>query len=141
MNDGETAFTPKGFLIVGGAVLVLFGALGFFVLNDSADSFLWLDPAENVAHIAFGLIALAVVFVPGLKDTLAPHLRSIAILLGMTALFFGAYGLLLPGGTPAAPNTFGLANLEMGDNVLHLLLAAWAFSAVFLGPQREMAHR
>ncbi len=136
MNDRETIFTPRGFLIVGGAVLVLFGVLGFFVLNDSADPFLWLDPAGNVAHIALGLIALAVVFVPGLNDTLMPHYRSIVILIGVTALFFGAYGLLLPGGTPAAPNTFGMANLEMGDNVLHLLLAAWAFAAAFLGPQR-----
>ena len=136
MNERETVFTPRGFLIVGGAVLALFGAVGFFVLNDPADSFLWLDPAENVARIALGLIALTVVFVPGLNDLLAPHLRSIVILMGVTALFFAAYGLLLPGGSPAAPNTFGVANLEMGDNLLNLLFAAWAFSAAFLGPQR-----
>ena len=50
MNYRETLFKPRGFLIVGGAVLLLLGVLGFFILNDPANWFFWLDPGENIAH-------------------------------------------------------------------------------------------
>ena len=128
MNYRESLFTPRGFLIVGGAVLLLIGALGFFF---------WLDPTQNTAHIAIGLIALAAIFVPGLNEALTTHYRTLVILVGVIALFFGVYGFLLPAGSPAAPNTFGLANLEPGDNVLHLFISAWAFLAAFLSPQQD----
>jgi len=126
MNYRETLFTPRGFLIVGGAVLLLVGLLGFFF---------WLDPAENIAHIVIGVVALVAIFVPGLNDALTPHYRSLVILIGVIALFFGVYGFLVPAGSPAAPNTFGLANLAFGDNLLHLVIAAWAFLAAFWLPR------
>ena len=133
MDYRTTLFTPRGFLIVGGAVLLLLGLIGFVFLNNPSLSFFWLDTSENIAHIALGLVALAAVFVPGLNDSLAPYYRWLVILVGVIALFFGVYGFLLPAGTPATPNTFGLANLELGDNLLHLIVAAWAFLAAFWG--------
>jgi hypothetical protein len=136
MDYRETLFTPRGFLIVGGAVLLLVGLLGFVILKDPSLSFFWLDSSENIAHTVLGIVALAAVFVPGLNDALAPYYRWIVILVGVIALFFGVYGFLLPAGSPAAPNTFGLANLELGDNLLHLVIAAWAFTAAFWGSQR-----
>jgi hypothetical protein len=138
MNYRDALFTPRGFLMYGGAVLLILGIAGFFILNNPSLSFFWLDNSENVAHTALGIIALAAVFVPGLKEMLAPYYRPIVILLAVVALFFGVYGFILPAGSPAAPNTFGLANLELGDNLLHLVVAAWAFAAAFWSPQRAM---
>jgi hypothetical protein len=135
-------FSPRGFLIVGGAVLTLLGLIGFFALKDPSLSFFWLDNSENIAHLALGIVALAAVYVPGLNDALRPYYRWIVILVGVIALFFGVYGFILPAGSPASPNTFGLANLELGDNLLHLVVAAWAFAAAFMGgSQREMSMR
>ncbi|MEX2546542.1 MAG: hypothetical protein WD830_01985 [Chloroflexota bacterium] len=132
MNYRETLFTPRGFLIVGGAVLLLLGVLGLFF---------WVDPAENIAHIGLGLVALAAIFVPGLNDTLTPHYRWLVNVFGVIALFFGVYGFLLPAGSPTSPNTFGLANLTLGDNLLHLVVAAWAFLAAFSEPQPDRMRR
>src|SRR5688500_12567211 len=137
MNYREALFTPRGFLIVGGAVLLLLGLLGFVVLNNPSLSFFWLDTSENIAHTVLGIVALAAVFVPGLNAALAPYYRWIVILVGVIALFFGVYGFLVPPGSPATPNTFGLANLELGDNLLHLVVAAWAFAAAFWSPSGD----
>jgi hypothetical protein len=141
MNYREALFTPRGFLMVGGAVLLALGLLGFVILKDASLSFFWLDTSENIAHIALGLVALAAVYVPGLKDSLAPYYRWLVILVGVIALFFGVYGFLVPAGSPASPNTFGLANLELGDNLLHLVVAAWAFAAAFWSPAGAMERR
>lgn len=137
MSYRKRLFTPRGFLIVGGVVLLIVGALGFFILNDSANSFFWLDSGENIAYIALGLVGLAAVYVPGLNDALTPHYRWLVIVAGVIALFFSVYGFLLPHGSPASPNAFGLANLELGDTVLNLVIAAWAFLAAFRLPQRR----
>ena len=141
MNWREMLFTPRGFLMVGGIVLVAVGLLGFVILKDPTLSFFWLDTSENVAHTALGVVALAALYLPGLNSTLEPYYRWIVVLVGLIALFFGVYGFLLPAGSPAAPNTFGLANLELGDHLLHLVIAAWAFLAAFWGPSRSMMSR
>ena len=141
MDYRSALFTPRGFLMVGGAVLTILGLIGFVILNNPSLSFFWLDSSENIAHLALGLVALAAVYVPGLKDTLAPYYKWIVVLVGVIALFFGVYGFLVPAGSPAAPNTFGLANLELGDNLLHLVVAAWAFLAAFWSPQEAMERR
>lgn len=138
MKYRERLFTPRGFLTVGGAVLLLVGLLGFVILKDPQNSFFWLDSSENIAHTVLGIVALAAVFVPGLNDALAPYYRWLVIMVGVIALFFGVYGFLLPAGGQGSPNTFGLANLELGDNLLHLVIAAWAFLAAFWGSDREM---
>jgi hypothetical protein len=140
MDYRTTLFTPRGFLIVGGAVLLLLGLLGFVILKDPSMSFFWLDSSENIAHIALGAVALAAVFVPGLNTALEPYYRWIVILVGVIALFFGVYGFLVAGDV-SGKNTFGLANLELGDNLLHLVVAAWAFLAAFWSPAGAMERR
>jgi hypothetical protein len=130
-------FSPKGFLTYGGAILLILGLLGFVALNSetSSPSF-WLDGGENVAHTALGIIALAIVFVPGLNTMFAPYYRWIVILLGIVALFFAVYGFLVAGNP--VPNTFGISNLENpGDNILHLVVGAWALYAAWR-PQPAM---
>ena len=124
--------TPKGFLTYGGAVLLLLGVLGFVALSDAtAYPSFYLDSGENVAHTALGIIALAIVFVPGLNTMFEPYYRWIVILLGIVALFFAVYGFVVSGDSSMA-NTFGLANLENpADNILHLVVGAWALYAAW----------
>lgn len=136
MSIRRALFTPRGFLVTGGIVLVLRGLLGFLVLNNPANSFFWLTTGENIAHLALGLVVLAAVYLPGLNTQLRPYHRWLVLLFGFTALFFTMYGVLLPPGSPVAPNTFGLANLEFGDHLLHLVLAIWAFIAAYWTPER-----
>ncbi len=127
-----SVFTPKGFLTYGGAVLLLLGIVGFLGIFTAANyPAFWLDNGENVAHVALGIIALAIVFVPGLNSMFEPYYRWIVILLGIVALFFAAYGLVVAGDTSGA-NTFGLANLENpADNILHLVVGVWALYAAW----------
>jgi hypothetical protein len=133
-------FTPKMFLTVGGAVLLLLGIVGFLnIFTEEAYPSFWLDGGENVAHTFLGIVALAAVYVPGLNSALAPYYRPIVILVGLIALFFGVYGFVVAGDTSGA-NTFGLSNLESpADNILHLVVAAWAFASAFMGREPSMA--
>jgi hypothetical protein len=132
-------FTPKGFLTYGGAILLLLGIVGFLgVFSKEAVPAFWLDTGENVAHTALGIIALAIVFVPGLNTAFAPYYRWIVILLGIVALFFAVYGFAVGGG--AEPNTFGISNLESpSDDILHLVVGVWALYAAWRAPQSSMA--
>lgn len=132
-------FTPRMFLIVGGAVLLLLGIVGFLnIFTEEAYPAFYLTTGENVAHTVLGIVALAAVYVPGLNSALAPYYRPIVILVGLIALFFGVYGFVVSGA--ASPNTFGLANLENpADNILHLVVAAWAFASAFIGREPSVA--
>ena len=119
------------FLIVGGAVLLLLGIVGYLgIFSKTNTPWFWLDSGENLAHTFLGVVALAAVYVPGLSSALRPYYRGIVALVGILALFFAAYGFLQAGA--AEPNTFGVANLESpADDILHLvvgivaLVAAW----------------
>jgi len=131
-------FTPKGFLTYGGAILLLLGIVGFLnVFSQTAVPAFWLDTGENVAHTFLGIVALAIVFVPGLNTMFAPYYRWIVILLGIVALFFAVYGFYVGGN--ASPNTFNISNLESpADDILHLVVGAWALYAAWR-PQPAMA--
>jgi hypothetical protein len=131
-------FTPKGFLTWGGLALLLLGVVGYLgILTESSFPSFYLDNGENVAHTFLGIVALAIVFVPGLNSMFAPYYRWIVILLGIVALFFAVYGFYVGGN--AAPNTFGVANLESPlDDILHLVVGAWALYAAWR-PQPAMA--
>ncbi len=131
--------TPRQFLTIGGAVLLLLGIVGYLgIFSEQNTPWFWLDGGENLAHTVLGIVALAAVFVPGLNDALAPYYRWIVILVGLLALFFAVYGFLQPEGSGADPNTFGVSNLENpADNILHLVVAIWAFVAAFGPGARE----
>jgi hypothetical protein len=131
-------FTPKGFLTWGGAVLLLLGIVGFLgVFTKSSFPAFYLDNGENIAHTFLGIVALAIVFVPGLNSIFAPYYRWIVILLGIVALFFAVYGFYVGGN--ADPNTFGVSNLESpADDILHLVVGVWALYAAWR-PQPSMS--
>ena len=138
----SSIFTPKGFLTYGGVVLLLLGIIGLFALNSAtATPAFWLDNGENYAHIGLGVIALAIVFVPGLNTMFEPYYRWIVILLGIVALFFAVYGVIVAGDS-SGKNTFGLANLEFpADDLLHLVVGAWALYAAWKPGGMSMASR
>jgi len=125
------------FLTVGGAVLLLLGIVGYLnVFSDTCSGF-YLDNGENLAHTVLGAVALAAVFVPGLNTAFAPYYKWIVYLVGITALFFAAYGFLNAGA--ASPNTFGVANLENpADNLLHLVVGVWAILAAYMTKSEPM---
>ncbi|MCI0345081.1 MAG: hypothetical protein L0221_06480 [Chloroflexi bacterium] len=131
MTMGSGIFSPKGFLMAGGIVLLLLGIIGYLnIFTYEGSPAFWLTGGENIAHVVLGLVALAALYVPGLNSALAPYYRWIVLLVGVIALFFGIYGFVLPVGDPSNLNTFGVADLENpADNILHLVVAAWAFLA------------
>jgi hypothetical protein len=132
-------FTPRQFLIFGGIVLLALGLIGFAgVFSKTSTPAFWLDAGENWAHTGLGIIALAAVFVPGLNSALAPYYRWIVILVGIVALFFAVYGFVQS--TATEPNTFGISNLENpADNILHVVVAAWAFASAMRSPSTTRA--
>lgn len=117
--------SSKKFLKWGGAILVLLAILGFFVpaLQQTGSSF-YLDSAENWTHLILGLVALAAV--AWMTD--GQLQKWLVALVGLIALYFSIWGFVVAGNP--APN-IGVANLEMADNLLHLVVGVWALWAAF----------
>jgi hypothetical protein len=123
--------TPVGFLRFGGVILLVLGWLGYLLApiseGELLGSALWFDGGENIAHSVLGVLAL--VFAADFKPDWQ---RWIVAALGVVALFFGVYGFVAGPGDMTMLNTFGVANLENPlDNLLHLVVGAWALYAAF----------
>ena len=122
-------FTPKGFLQIGGAVLVLVAVLGFVgIIGPTVDKSLfgalwWFDSYENYAHLVLGVVGLLASFMlPGAAQ------KVLVILLGVVAVLVGLYNI-------TSTSLLG-ANLESpADLILHLVVGAWALAA---GMKRSM---
>lgn len=117
-------FSPKGFLQVGGVVLVLVGVLGFVgVIGPTPEqslfgSFWWFDNAENVAHTVLGVVALLAAYMFP-----ATYHKPLVMAVGAFALLVGLYNLM------GEVVLLG-ANLESpADLVLHLAVGAWGLYA------------
>lgn len=112
----------KQFLMIGGAVLVLVGILGFVgVIGPGQDALFgsnwWFDSAENWAHLVLGVVALIAGFVfPAMVQ------RPIVLLVGVVGVVVGIYSIY-------RPDLLG-ANLENpADTVLHIVVGLWALFA------------
>jgi hypothetical protein len=112
----------KQFLQIGGAVLVLVAILGYVgVIGPTPSQSLfgeawYFDNAENVAHLVLGVVALAAAF--ALKN--ADQQKWLVVAVGALGILVGLYGFM-------SPALLG-ANLENpADNLLHLVIGAWAF--------------
>lgn len=126
---------PTNVLKIGGTVLILLGLIGLTGVTSSIEAFN-LDAGENVAHIALGVVGLAVAF--GTKDVRV-H-RGLVAVLAVTGLAFGIGGFFLPAGSLAKGNFLGLANLENpADNVLHLVVGIWTAASALWGSTPAMA--
>lgn len=122
--DFKNVLTPRGFLSVGGVVLVLVGLLGYVgVIGPTPESslfgdFWWFDNAENLAHTVLGVVALLAVNM--VKDT--KMLKNLTLAVGALGLLVGLYNLM-------STELLG-ANLESpADLVLHLVVGGWGLAA------------
>lgn len=111
---------PKSFLTLGGLVLMLVAALGFWgVIGPTPEASLfgeawWFDNAENWAHLVIGIVGLAVAMWGN-----AMMQKWVTVLVGLFALVVTVSGYLTPG--------FLGANLENpADSILHLVVGVWA---------------
>jgi hypothetical protein len=138
-EEGGENMNPRQFLLLGGIVLVALSVLGVTVLGPTAlESYFgvlfYLTNGENVAHLVFGVVALLAYYF--LKDEQLT--KWLVIVVGVVALFAALYGFMVSGDTGGA-NFFGVANVENPlDNVLHLVVAAWAFYAAFMGGKKPV---
>ena len=123
--DFKNVLTPRGFLTVGGVVLLLVGLLGYVgVIGPTPEQslfgdFWWFDNAENLAHTVLGVVALLAVYM--LKDK-AVH-RYLVLAVGALALVVGLYNLL------GEYMVLGATLQNPADTVLHLLVGAWGLYA------------
>jgi len=120
----ESWNTPAGFLKIGGIVLVLVGILGLFLLGPTSDSLLgatwYFDNAENVAHLALGVVALLLAFV--VKNAMLSKWVTVGV--GAFALFAAIWGVLY--GT-----LLGAGLQTPADTILHVVVGGWALYAAF----------
>jgi hypothetical protein len=132
--------TTRGFLMVGGVVLVLVAVLGYLgIIGPTPEQSLfgsswYFTDLENAAHLLFGVVALAAYFL--LKDQMLT--KWLVALVGVVAVFAVIVGLM--NASAASPNIMlaGLmGNLENPmDTVLHVVVALWAFVAAFMGSKK-----
>jgi uncharacterized membrane protein HdeD (DUF308 family) len=115
---------PKMFLKWGGVILLVLGVLGFVWPAPQLYPTFYLDGAENWAHLVLGLVALAIAYWADGQTQ-----KWIATLVGVVALYFGVWGFVV-GGAPE-PNYYGITNLEMLDNIVHLVVGVWALWSVY----------
>lgn len=124
-------FSPKGFLQVGGLVLVVVALLGFFgIIGPTAQQSLfgtaWVfDNGENWAHLVLGVVALLAAY--ALKDH--TQQKWLVAIVGILGLLFGIYSLFGP--IPDGATFLGSALQNPLDTILHLVVGAWALMAAF----------
>ena len=115
--------TPKQFLRVGGAVLVVIGTLGFAnVLGPTADKSIfgvswWFDNGENWVHLIIGIIAVIAAYAVGTEAQ-----KPLAIIVGVIAVLVGLYGIF-------EPSLLGSNLQNPADTILHLVVGIWALVA------------
>lgn len=116
--------------MLGGMILVLLGISGMFFFGPTIESSMlgdkfYLTEGENIAHLILGAVALGAYFMVNS----AKLLRFLVISVGVLAIVASIWGFVSVG--KPAPN-ISVANLENPlDNVLHLLVAVWAFAVSF----------
>ena len=86
-------------------------------------SFLEFDWAHNILHV----VLAAAAFVFGFGNISPAVSRTFAIVFGFVYMGLGILGLAM--GTSS--ELFGLIGLEIGENLIHVVLGAWALAAGF----------
>lgn len=119
--------SPKGFLQVGGVVLVVVAILGYVGLigptsNSLFGAYWYFDNAENVAHLVLGVVALAAAMVLG-----ADMQRYLILLVAVIAFIAALVSLI--GTIPEGGSLLGAALQNPLDTILHLVVGVWAVVA------------
>jgi hypothetical protein len=114
----------KLYATVLGAVLTLVGILGFIPglsPNGNLIGIFAIDPLHNVIHILSGVVGLIVAFTAG-----GVYARYYALIFGLV------YGLVTVIGFIQGTTVLGLIDVNLADNVLHLLIAAASLAVFFM---------
>lgn len=118
-------FSPKGFLLAGGLLLILLGVLSYIqILGTSPErsifgQFWWFDMQESIIFTIAGVVGVVCAFIlPAIVQ------RYLVIIVGVIEVVIGLYTFVSP--------TLFLLHLEVPvDMLFHLLLGVWALYAVF----------
>lgn len=129
--------TTKRYFILLGSSIALIGLLGVlgilkpvYVINNN----------EHWGHLGLGLLALAVVFAPGLNRAVAPYHQPALIVIGALALLIGLFGFLVLLAEMPAPNVYGMLSLNNWlDNALHLSVGGSALWVALHSPAQQRA--
>ncbi len=119
---------PKQFLVLGGAILLLVGILGFVGIIGPTPAqslfhdFWWFDNSENIAHTFLGVVALAATFVLP-----ASYQKLLVLVVGIFALLVAAYGWVI------SPLLLGAMLQNPPDDILHLVIGIWGIYASMVG--------
>lgn len=122
---------PKHFLIYGGALLLILGAVGFIgVIGPKAETSIfkevwYFDYAENWAHIVIGALALLLGFLVPARIQ-----KPIAVLLGLMAIAVGVYSIFIP-------QFFSATFQNPIDITFNMLIGIWAIFTVILGTKEQ----
>lgn len=108
---------------VTGVAVLLVALLGLFMDDLFGAGFIEFDTTHTVLHFVLAAIALAVGFAPfaqGYAVMYAKVFGAVYLLLGVVGFFWPADGVA------------GLG-LELGENLIHLVIGAWGLLAGFMG--------
>lgn len=119
---------PKQFLFIGGSVLVLVAVLGWVgIIGPTAEQSVfgatWVfDTYENWANLIIGVVAL-------LAGATFPSSaqKSLVMIVGLVALFFGIYSAFGP--VYEGKEFMGAVLQNPTDTVFHLVIGVWALVA------------
>ena len=127
---GNPILNTKLYAKVTGVVLALVAVLGaiFSLANDGAfiDNFLAFDWTHNVVHFVLAAVALYIGFMA--TGNLA---NLYAKAFGIVYLALGVVGFI-PAVNDALASAL-LLEIELGENLVHLLIGAWGIAAGFFG--------
>lgn len=112
-----SAFALSAVALLGIAVNAITGEVA------GINGFLEFDWVHNILHV----ILAAAAFVFGFGNVPAHLAKTFAIIFGFVYMGLGILGLAM--GTSS--ELFGLIGLELGENLVHVLLGAWALAAGF----------
>lgn len=120
---------PVVYWRVSAFALTAIAVLGFAVNafagnNEGIENFLKFDWAHNVLHV----VLAAAAFIFGFAPVPARASKLFAIVFGFVYAGLGVVGLI--GGLTF--EMFDVLSLELGENLVHLLLGGWALTAGFL---------
>lgn len=108
---------------VTGVAVLLVALLGLFMDDLFGAGFIEFDTTHTVLHFVLAAVALAVGFAPfaqGYAVMYAKVFGAVYLLLGVVGFFWPADGVA------------GLG-LELGENLIHLVIGGWGLLAGFMG--------
>ena len=128
VNTDNPILDPRIYWRVSAFALTAVALLGIIVNAITGEvsgipSFLEFDWAHNILHV----VLAAAAFVFGFADIPGRVAKVFAIVFGFVYLGLGVLGLAMG----MTSELFGLIGLELGENLVHILLGGWALAAGF----------